>query len=88
MRIDPRYKLRQVADEWILMLLGEAGGELTRVIAFNETSRALWCAFQGCDFEPKEVADWLCKHYDVEPARAEGDARRWIETLKRYGVVR
>ena len=87
MKIDSRYKLHQVAGEWILMLLGEAGGEPTRVIAFNETSVELWRTFEGREFDRQDVMDYLYSHYDVEMNQARMDANLWVDTLLKYGVV-
>lgn len=87
MRIDNRYQLHTVADEQILLLQGQVGGEMTRVIAFNPTAVMLWEQFHDQEFDTDQVVQHLLAHFDVGPEQARRDALLWVETLKRYGVI-
>ena len=87
MRILPKYKVRNVADENIVLLQGANPGDMTTVIALNETSLFLWNELQGRDFEIGDVVCLLTEHYDVDEVQARKDAEDWITTLRKHFVI-
>lgn len=88
MRIDDRYKLRCVAKEQVLLVQGTVGGEMTKVIAFNDTSVLLWDTFRGKDFTVSDVVSKLMAEFEVSEEIARRDADHWVDLLKGYGVIK
>lgn len=81
MRINPEYKVREIAGENVVILQGEYGADMTRIITLNESALLLWNELLGREFTAKDAADVLIKSYDVEAATALRDAQLWIDKL-------
>ena len=86
MKINPIYKVRKVAGENIILLQGKTNGDMTRVIAFNDSALLMWNELQGKDFTAADAAAVLLDNFDVEEAGATADAEKWIETLRENGM--
>lgn len=87
MKISPRYKVRNVADENIVLVQGRNPGDMTTVIALNETSLYLWNSLWGRDFEVEDVSGLLSSRYDVDEVTAKSDAEKWIATLNEHKIL-
>lgn len=81
MRINPEYKVREIAGENVVILQGEYGADMTRIITLNESALLLWNELLGREFTAKDAADVLIKSYDVEEMTALRDAQLWIDKL-------
>lgn len=81
MRINPEYKVREIAGENVVILQGEYGADMTRIITLNESALLLWNELLGREFVVEDAADVLIKSYDVEAATALRDAQLWIDKL-------
>lgn len=81
MRINPEYKVREIAGENVVILQGEYGADMTRIITLNESALLLWNSLLGREFTAKDAADVLIKSYDVEETTALRDAQLWIDKL-------
>lgn len=87
MKIKDNLKLREIAGESIVLLQGEKGSDMTRVLALNPSSRFLWEELKGRDFTLDDIVSLLCSHYDVDEARARDDARKWLDQLADLNVT-
>lgn len=87
MRILSKYRVRQVANENIVLVQGSNPGDMTTVIALNETSLYLWNGLKERDFEIDDVVRLLLERYDVDEPQARTDAEKWIETLKERCIL-
>lgn len=87
MRILPRYKVRDVAGEDIVMVQGRNPGDMTTVIALNETSLYLWNNLYGKEFEQGDITRLLTERYDVDEVTAMKDSSEWIATLQEHNIL-
>lgn len=87
MKINPIYKVRKVAGENIILLQGKTSGDMTRVVAFNDSALLMWDNLQGKDFSADDAAKVLLDNYDVEESVARTDAQKWVDTLKENGLL-
>ncbi|MBR3435961.1 MAG: PqqD family protein [Bacteroidales bacterium] len=87
MKINPIYKVRKIAGENIILLQGKTGGDMTRVVAFNESALLMWDSLQGKDFTVDDAVAVLLDNYDVEEATARADAEKWVETIRENGLL-
>lgn len=87
MKIDPQYKVRDVVGEKVVLIQGSEPGDLSRVVALNDTSFYLWEALYGKEFELTDIVALLTARYDVEESVALADATQWVETFKNCGVI-
>ena len=87
MRISDKYRIHKVADEDLILVQGKNPGDLTTVIALNESSLFLWHSIYGRDFEVDDVAAALLSRYDVPLAVASADAAKWVDTLRQHNII-
>ena len=87
MKINPIYKVRKVAGENIILLQGKTNGDMTRVVAFNESALLMWDALQGKDFTVRDAVQVLLDNYEVEESVATADAEKWVATLQENGLL-
>ena len=87
MKINPIYKVRKIAGENIILLQGKTGGDMTRVVAFNESALLMWDSLQGKDFTVDDAVAVLLDNYDVEEATARADAGKWVDTIRENGLL-
>ncbi len=87
MKINPIYKVRKIAGENIILLQGKTGGDMTRVVAFNESALLMWDSLQGKEFTVDDAVAVLLDNYDVEEATARADAGKWVETIRENGLL-
>lgn len=87
MKINTKYKVRQVAGENIVLVQGRNPGDMTSVVAFNDSSLYLWNSLLDKDFEIEDVVSLLTERYEVDEAVAAKDAESWIKTLEERGML-
>ena len=87
MRFKEGYKVRSMAGENVVIMQGNAGSDMTRIISLNDTSLLLWNALQGKEFEVADVANILVEEYEIDADTAERDAKAWVEKIQECGLV-
>lgn len=87
MRINSKYKVRNVADENIILVQGRDPGDMSTVVALNDTSLYLWNELVGHDFELDDVTRLLVDRYEVEESTARADAEKWVAALKQNNIL-
>lgn len=87
MKINPIFKVRKVAGENIILLQGKTSGDMTRVVAFNESALLMWDSLQGKDFTVEDAVAVLVENYDVDEATARTDAGKWVEMIRESGLL-
>ncbi len=87
MKINPIYKVRKVAGENIILLQGKTNGDMTRVVAFNESALLMWDSLQGKDFTIDDAVAVLLDNYNVDETTARTDAEKWAQTLRENGLL-
>lgn len=81
MKIKDNCKIRNIAGEQVVILQGEDGSDLTRIISLNSTSVLLWNEFQSKDFTIEEAAQFLCSRFKVTMETALADVSAWANKL-------
>ncbi|MDY6288139.1 MAG: PqqD family protein [Bacteroidales bacterium] len=87
MKINPIFKVRKVAGENIILLQGKNNGDMTRVVAFNESALLMWDSLQGKDFTIDDAVAVLLDNYNVDEATARTDAEKWAQTIRENGLL-
>ncbi len=87
MRINPNFKLREMAGETIIVNQGHAGADLTRIISLNASARLLYERLADRDFTLEEAAKVLTDTYGIGKEQAMKDAAAWAEALKKGMVI-
>lgn len=80
--------LREVCGEKVIVGEGLGAVNFGKLIALNETAAWLWTkASQLGDFTVQQLADELCKEYDVEKQVALKDIEGVIANWQEVGLL-
>ena len=86
MKIKEGFVLRQVADNWVVLPVGQASVNFNGMISLNESGALLWRTLeQGGD--RNAMADALLDEYDVEREEALADVDAFIAALTKAGCI-
>ena len=76
MRINPNYKIREIAGENIVVNHGTVNVNTTRIISLNKSTRLLYETLAEQDFT-----------IGIDKTQAQKDAEKRIESLKQCGII-
>ena len=82
MKIKKGLKIRSIAGEKVLIMQGQVGADMTKLVSFNSTAEWLWENLLDKDFTENDVPRLLADHYQIDYDIATKDARVWIEQLQ------
>jgi hypothetical protein len=86
MKIKDGFVLRQVADTWVVMPLGQQSLDFNGMLTLNETGALLWKALEkGGDREA--MAEVLTAEYEVTQEVALRDVDIFLMKLQETGCV-
>ena len=86
MNIKEGFVLRQVADTWVVMPLGQQSLDFDGMLTLNDTGALLWQTLEkGGDREA--MADALTGEYDVSRDAALNDVDAFLVKLQETGCV-
>ena len=84
MRINPNFKLREMAGETIIVNQGHTGA---RIISLNKSARRLYEQLSDKEFTLEDTAKVLTDTYGIDGQQALKDATVWVEALKKCKVI-
>ena len=76
-----------MAGEHVVIMQGELGSNLTKIISLNDSALYLWRAIEGKEFDVNTIADLLVEHYGIDDQVAQSDAARWLDRLEECGLL-
>ena len=86
MKIKKDYVLRQVADTWVVLPLGDAAVDFSGMLTLNESGAMLWRVLeQGADRENLTAA--LLDEYEVSSQQAMADVDAFLNKLLQAGCL-
>ncbi len=86
MKVKKDYILRQVADEYILIPVGQAALNTKGLIRLSESGYLLYERMQKeCD--AKELVELLLSEYDVSEEAATSDVQSFLNQMKTIGML-
>lgn len=86
MKVNENFLLRQVADTWVVMPIGQEMLDFNGMLTLNETGAFLWQQLQtGADLEALVAA--LTAEYDVDRATAQADVQEFLAALEKAGCL-
>jgi hypothetical protein len=86
MEIKKKVILRAVADEYILVPVGDTVMEYNGIFIMTESARLLWDAINDGK-EREELPDVLLGECEIDRATAEADSEEFLERLSSYGII-
>ncbi|MBP7102843.1 MAG: PqqD family protein [Bacteroidales bacterium] len=87
MRINKKYKVREIAGEKIVIIQGEYGVDFTRIISLNQTSNWLWQLFIDKEFKLEDIKEALLSRFNVGDDQAMSDAKAWVDKMLEYNLI-
>lgn len=87
MKIKEQFKVREMAGEYVVIMQGSHGKDLTRIISLNESALYLWNAIYGKEFTVESITALLAEHYGIDDEIASRDAARWVDRLEACGLI-
>lgn len=87
MKINPNYKIREVAGETIVVNQGTTGMDMTRIISLNASAKLLYESLANKDFTIEDVAAILVQSYNIPQEMALKDAVVWADALKKCKII-
>lgn len=87
MRINPKYKVRNVAGEKMIIQQGTLGADMTKIISLNESAELLFNTLYGAEFDAEKAAAVLVENYEIDQETALNDAQKWIDALVNCGII-
>lgn len=86
MKIKENFVLRQVADAWVVLPLGDATLDFNGMLTLNESGVLLWRLLeQGKDRDA--LVDMLLSVYEVSRQEASADVEEFLNKLIQAGCV-
>lgn len=86
MKLKKDYVLRQVADTWVVLPLGQETISFDGMLKLNESGALLWKALEeGADTDGLVAA--LKAEYIVSEAQARADAEEFLQKLAQAGCI-
>ena len=86
MKIKENFVLRQVADTWCVLPLGEATLNLNGILTLNDSGAMLWQALEKGGSK-EALVDALLNEYDVTREQALTDGDEFIEKLRKVDCI-
>lgn len=86
MKIKADFVLREVADQYVVLPIGQVSVDFNGMLTLNESGALLWRALEnGGDRE--SLADALIGEYDIDREAALADADEFIASLTKIGCI-
>lgn len=86
MKIKSGYILRSVADNNIVIPVGEESIKFKGVMTLSGSGAFLWKILCEKDVSEQELADALCEKYDVDMQTALSDVSKFVEDVRAKGL--
>jgi len=78
---------RDIAGETIIVPIKSNVGDLNSIFTLNEIGTMIWGLIDG-KRSVSEIAEAICKTYEVKPEDAEKDILEFLDALKESGLLR
>lgn len=87
MKISKEFALREIAENYIVVPLGENAISFNAMITLNETGAFLWKQLENEKTEQQLLAAVL-EEYDIDAETAKADIAKFIEKLKANSILK
>lgn len=87
MRINPKFDLRQVGDEYIIVANGVENVDFTRIVTLNDSAARLWEAVYDKEFTTDHLTELLMEWYETDEETARKDSERLVNGWLDAGMV-
>ena len=86
MKLTENFVLRQVADTWVVLPVGQTSVDFNGMLTLNETGALLWHTLEK-DSDRETLVDVLSAEYEVDRATALADVDEFLNKLREIGCI-
>ncbi|MBQ8894633.1 MAG: PqqD family protein [Clostridia bacterium] len=86
MKLKENFVLREVADTWVVLPLGEATLDFNGMLSLNESGAMLWRVLEHGG-NRQALLDALTAEYDVAQDEAQADVESFLQKLRQAGCL-
>jgi len=86
MKLKENFALRQVADTWVVLPLGEKTLDFSAMLKLNDSGALLWKVLENGG-SPEDLVSALTAEYEVSADRARTDVDAFLEKLIQAGCI-
>jgi hypothetical protein len=86
MKITENFLLRDIAGQKVVLPVGEAAEKFNGMIRLNDTGIYLWTLLEQ-DTTEDALLSAMLQDYEIDEETARADIRRFVETLRRAGIL-
>ena len=80
------FIVRQIADQNIVVAVGEASKIFHGMIKLNESGLFIWNCLEN-DVTVEDIVAAMTERYDVDAERAANDIKAFTDTLLEAGII-
>lgn len=86
MKVKEGFILKEIAGQAVVVPVGSASKIFNGMVKLNETGELMWKKLvDGASKE--ELVEAILEEYEAEKEKVSGDVDRFIETLKKSGII-
>lgn len=86
MKVNKNFVVRQIADEYIIVPIGEAVINFNGMVTVNEVGKFIWEQLYN-DLAKEELLQKIIQEYDIDEQTAAEDMEEFLEKLKQGGLL-
>ena len=86
MEIKKKVILRSIADEYILVPVGDTAFQYNGIFVMTESAQLLWKAIADGK-EREELPEVLTGEYEIDRVTAQSDVDEFLGKLSEYGII-
>ena len=86
MKVSKDFILRQIADEYMLVPIGQAAAHFNGFISMNEIGHFIFQTLEK-DITEDQIVDQILSEYDINRDTAFRDLREFLQQLRDLGAL-
>ena len=86
MRLKDGFVIRQIADAWVVVPIGNRVIDFNGLISLNETGAFIWNQLEK-NATREGIISSLCEEYEVDNKTAEKDLGEFLDILKKKDLI-
>ena len=86
MKIKAGFILRNVADQWVVVPIGERVVEVNGILTLSESGAFLWKILE-VDTSEAELVKRILIEYDIDEDTAKKDVQAFVEAVRAKGLM-
>lgn len=86
MKIKDGFMLRQIADQWVVVPLGERVVEMNGIMTLSESGAFIWKLMEN-DITLEDIIQAMLAEYSIDEETLRADVIEFISMIKEKGLI-